>query len=125
MAGHLKACGYGLAAACTAACSEPGCTLIAVPGVVVEIRDGADGTPLAATAHGVVQEGAYTDSLRLDGNPEPDALVRSAAYERPGVYRVTVEHEGYAEWRREQARVRSGDCHVQTVHLQAQLQRVP
>ena len=124
MVGHLKACGYGLLAALLGACSEPGCTLILVPGVVVEIRDEVDGTPLAETARGVVRDGAYTDSLQLLGTGKA-ALVRSAAYERAGVYTVTVEHQGYAPWRREHVRVRGGDCHVQTTHLAADLERTP
>jgi hypothetical protein len=125
MVGRLKACACVLFAAFVQACTEPGCTLISVPGVVVEIHDSVDGTPLAATARGVVQEGAYTDSLQLDGAAGADALVRSAAYERPGVYTVTVEHEGYAQWRQGGVWVRGDDCHVETEHLGAYLQPVP
>ncbi|MDF3052964.1 MAG: hypothetical protein K0S19_1069 [Geminicoccaceae bacterium] len=124
MAGRLKTCAYGLIAVLTQACTEPGCTLVAVPGVVVEIRDSIDGTPLAATARGVVREGAYTDSLQLAG-AGTDALVRSAAYERAGVYTVIVEHEGYAQWRQDGVWVRGDDCHVETEHLSVYLQRVP
>ena len=125
MVGRVGACAYGLIAALTQACTEPGCTLVAVPGVVVEIRDSVDGAPLAATARGVVREGPYTDSLQLHGAAETGALVRSAAYERPGVYTVIVEHQGYAQWRQEGVRVRGDDCHVRTEHLKAYLQRVP
>jgi hypothetical protein len=124
MAGRLKACAYGLIAVLTQACTEPGCTAVALAGVVVEIRDSIDGTPLAATARGVVREGAYTDSLQLAG-AGTDALVRSAAYERAGIYTVIVEHEGYALWRRDAVWVRGDDCHVETEHLRAYLQRVP
>jgi hypothetical protein len=125
MVGRLKACAYGLIAALIQACSEPGCTLIAVPGVVVEIRDSVDGAPLAATARGVVQEGAYTDSLQLHGAADADALVRSAAYERAGVYTVIVEHEGYAQWRQGGVWVHGDDCHVETERRSAYLQRIP
>lgn len=124
MSGGSKACFAGLIAACIAACTEPGCTLVAVPGVVVEIRDAVKDEPLAATARGVVQQGAYTDSLQLPGAPVDGALVRSAAYERAGVYTVIVEHEGYAQWRRDRVWVRGDDCHVRTVHLKAYLQRL-
>ena len=105
-------------------CTEPGCTLVAVPGVVVEIRDGAEGAPLAAAARGVVHDGPYTDSLELFGAAaNGQAISRAAAYERPGVYDVIVEHEGYEQWHREGIRVRGGDCHVETEHLRAELQR--
>jgi hypothetical protein len=99
--------------------------LVAVPGVVVEIRDAANDERLAAMARGVVRQDAYTDSLRLHGAAVDGALVRSAAYERAGVYTVIVEHEGYAQWRREGVWVRGDDCHVRTVHLKAYLQRLP
>jgi hypothetical protein len=120
----VKAYLFGVIAFLLGACTEPGCTLVAVPGVVVEIRDGADGAPLAATARGLVQDGSYTDSLELFGAAESgEAISRAAAIERPGVYAVVVEHDGYEQWRREGVRVRGGDCHVRTEHLRADLQR--
>ena len=103
-------------------CSEwGGCTLSVEPGVLVEIRDAADGTPIAATASGTIMDGSYQDSLRLyDGS-----LTRAGADEREGTYTVQVLHAGYIPWERRDIRVRETGCHVDTVTLEADLQRAP
>jgi hypothetical protein len=103
-----------------AGCSEwGGCTLSVEPGVLVEIRDAADGTPIAATASGTLMDGSYRDSLRLhDGS-----LTRAGADERGGTYTVQVLHSGYVPWERRAIRVRDTGCHVDTVTLQAEMQR--
>ena len=105
-----------------AGCSDwAGCTTSVEPGIVVEIRDAVDGTPIAATASGRVIEGSFQDSLRLyDGS-----LTRAGADEREGTYTVRVLHTGYAAWEQTGVRVRDTGCHVDTVTLQANLQRTP
>jgi len=105
-----------------AGCSEwGGCTLSVEPGVLVEIRDAAEGTPIAATASGTVTDGSYEESLRLyDGS-----LTRAGADERAGTYRVQVVHPGYVPWEQTDVRVRDRGCHVDTVTLRADLQRAP
>jgi hypothetical protein len=103
-------------------CSEWGsCTLSVEPAVLVEIRDAGDRTPLAAAASGTVSDGTFQDSLRLhDGS-----LTRAGADEREGNYTVRVLHAGYVTWEQTGVRVRNTGCHVDTVTLQADLQRVP
>ena len=103
-------------------CSEwVGCTTSVEPGVVVEIRDAVDGTPMAATALGSVIEGSFQDSLRLyDGS-----LTRAGADEREGTYTLRVLHPGYVTWEQAGVRVRDRGCHVETVTLQANLERAP
>ncbi len=102
------------------------CTTSVEPGIVVAIRDARDGAPLAAGARGAVREGSYTDSLRpAVGTGEGVLLSRAAAFERPGTYVVTVAHPGYAAWERRGVRVLQGDCHVETVHLVADLDATP
>ncbi len=102
-----------------AGCDLGACTLSVEPGVIVEIRDAVDGTPIAATASGSVIEGSYQDSLHLYDGP----LRRAGAYEREGTYTVRVLHAGYAPWERTRIRVRDTGCHVDTVMLEADLQR--
>ena len=46
-------------------------------------------------------------------------------YERPGVYDVLVQKPGYEDWTAENVRVRDGTCNVQTIDLQARLERTP
>jgi hypothetical protein len=110
---------------CLAGCdTEPAaCTEEVRPGVVVEIRDAFDDTPLANEARGVVQDGSFIDSLRPYGSVENGTLVsRAAAAERPGTYEVTVQREGYLPWVGG-AVVRHDACHVETVVLSVYLHR--
>jgi hypothetical protein len=103
-------------------CSEwGGCTLSVEPGVIVEIRDAVDATPIAATASGSITEGSFQDSLRLyDGS-----LTRAGADEREGTYTVRVLRTGYLVWEQTGVHVRDTGCHVDTVTLKADLQRAP
>jgi hypothetical protein len=104
-----------------AGCEMGACTLNVEPGVLVEIRDAVEGRPIAATASGSISEGSFQDSLRLyDGT-----LTRAGADEREGTYAVRVLHNGYVPWERTGVRVRDTGCHVDTVTLQADLQRTP
>jgi hypothetical protein len=99
-------------------CEMGACTLSVEPGVLVEIRDAVEGTPIAATASGSISEGSFQDSLRLyDGT-----LTRAGADEREGTYTVRVLHTGYVPWERTGVRVRDTGCHVDTVTLEADLQ---
>jgi hypothetical protein len=121
-------CICGLSAGTTTACgTEPVCTLDVVPAVIVDIRDGFDAAPLAETARGAVREGDFADSLQPYRSVGNGVLVsRAAAWEREGLYSVTVEHAGYADWHRDGVRVRQRDeCHVEPVELTAYLQRTP
>jgi hypothetical protein len=105
--------------------TEPICTDETVPGVVVEIRDSFDDAPLAANARGAVHQGTFVDSLRPHSWIGNGTLVgRAAADERPGDYRIAVEHEGYLAWEGT-ARVRANECHVETTLVSAYLDRVP
>ncbi len=106
--------------------TEPICTQGVEPAIVVEIRDGFDGTPLAGSARGAVQEGEFVDSLRPYGSFGNGVLIsRAGADERPGVYSVTLESDGYPEWRVDGVRVHRVSCNVETVQLTADLQRDP
>jgi hypothetical protein len=101
------------------------CTTSVEPGVVVEIRDATDGSPLAESARGAVREGTFTDSLRPHGSTDQGVLLsRAAADERAGSYVLVIEHPGYLTFERS-VNVEDGGCHVRTVHLAADLERAP
>jgi len=121
----LATCGWTLLATAVGACDPGACTTEVVPGVVVEIRDADDDTPLAAGARGAVHDGGFTDSLRAHAGTGEQMLSRAAADERPGLYTVRVEHAGYAEWVATGVRVREDGCHVATAELSARLERRP
>jgi hypothetical protein len=58
----------------------------------------------------------------VDGVSSPDVpLEARLATERPGTY--GVQAEGYKVWRKAGVRVDEGECHVETVELEALMQR--
>lgn len=106
------------------ACAENpplACTEEARPGLSITVRDSVTNTPIATGAEIVAREGEYADTARgsLLGSG-----VYALAYERAGVYDVTVSHPAYRLWTRAAVRVTADECHVQTVSLVARLQPV-
>jgi hypothetical protein len=97
------------------------CTLILLPGIRVTIVDGATGNPFAGDVTVTVTDGSYTET---DSPPPLPAgpRVSNLAGERPGTYRVEVRAPGHVTWVKTNVRVRSGDCHVKTVDLTAELE---
>jgi len=121
----------GIAALLLVGCGQPfdvlgpgvrACTAIALPGIAVEVRDSVTDAHVGAGARIVARSGSFADTLRV-----PADLAHEGPYglagERPGVYTVTVEREGYRPWSRGGVRVEAGECHVRTVSLVARLQR--
>ena len=115
-----------LAAACSNDLPTGPCTADRRPGIVVTIRDGTTGEPVADRALGQVEDHRHAEPLEpygYEGTPSVLAS-RAAAFERPGTYEVTVFASGYEPW------VRSGvvvdetrdGCHVLTVELEAALE---
>jgi hypothetical protein len=105
------------------------CAAVVKPAIEVEVRDAGSGQPAATGAVGVLTDGAFADTLRIIGwthHPsDAAALVLGGAEERPGVYDVRIEKEGYATWERKAVRARAGECGVVTVRLEAHLVRAP
>ena len=114
-AGPLAACGTGPGA----------CTLDVAPGIVAEIRDAFDDSPIAEGARGAARDGDFVDSLQPYGAVANGMLIsRAGAYERAGDYTVTIEHDGYFAWET-RVRVEGDDCHVRTENFSVHLQRLP
>ena len=103
-----KVCASGVIMISTMSCATgPICTDEVVPGLVVEIRDAFDDSPVAETGRGAVHEGEFIDSLQPYGRAGNGVLIsRAGADERAGLYSVTVVHEGYFDWRVDGVRVR-------------------
>jgi hypothetical protein len=93
------------------------CTLIAVPGIRVELVDARTGhSPEPQQFIGVAADGEYRDSVVTFGGR------LRFAFERPGIYDVRIWGEGYDVWTADNVRVRDGRCHVGTVELVARLE---
>ena len=107
------------------ACSEPGACLLNVePGVEVEVRDAVSDDFLSVVPLGVVREGTYQDSLRIQATTfdvPPRVVTLAAADERSGRYTIHLEAEGYQTWDTAGVNVAEGDCHVHTARFTARL----
>lgn len=106
----LPIAGAGLLAlaVAVAACGITGadCTNIARPAVDVLVRGAADGEPVEG-ALVVVRDGAFADSAVTDPDGRP---ARFLAPNRAGVYRVSVEKDGFEPWIRTSVEVGLNDC---------------
>jgi hypothetical protein len=104
------------------------CNQQAYSSVVVEVRDSVSGAPEALGALLIVRDGEYADSMRGRLSPAEDSvggLFLSAAPERPGVYSVAVQRDGFVGWRQDNVRAGSDRCHVVPARVQARLIRAP
>ena len=110
-------------------CSDPDvCTEEVRRAVEVEVRDAESDGYIADLTRGVVRDGAFEDSLRLVGWIGGDpalGTVLGGADERPGIYSVSLEAEGWKPWDTSGVVVASDACHVSTATLTARLQRAP
>jgi hypothetical protein len=116
------------ATGCDLTDSERICTDHIEPGLHVPVQDSLTGAPAASGARLIARDGTYADTASFPaGRADLDGQVLYAADERPGVYSVTVEKDGYLTWERTGIVVVMDDydCHVVPVHLVARLQRAP
>jgi hypothetical protein len=103
-----------------------GCKTNLVAAVSVTIVDSIGGGSLTNGATVRVQDGAYADSITVPIDTSSNfAPTIALAWERPGVYQVTVRHAGYRDWNASNVRVTKDECHVHTAVLTARLIRVP
>jgi hypothetical protein len=111
------------------ACTTPTahvCTANVEPGIVIRIEDSVTGEPRASMVKGKATAPGYADSLRpYESLAAGQLLSLAGAYERAGVYAVTIRGTGYRDWQADQIRVAPGSCHVKTVTLTARLQTAP
>ena len=104
------------------ACQLPGtvaCTADARAAISVDVRDSVTNAAVGRGSSIIARDGPYADTVDIttlfDG---PYGL----AYERPGMYTVTVEQQGYRTWSRSGVRVTKDECHVRGVSITARLQ---
>ncbi len=107
-----------LLAACAGRQGDVVCTLEARSAVTVELHDARTGAALTGPATVVARAGSYADTASI---PE-DMSSTGLAYERAGLYEVTVRKSGYRDWTRQDVAVTRDECHVRTVQLRADLE---
>jgi hypothetical protein len=109
-----------------------GCAGVLLPGIEVTVVDARTGAYAAEGAVGAIDDGAYSETLRVWGHiASPSVPVQlvattlAGADERPGTYAIRIEKPGYSPWERSGVRVTKGLCNVNTVRLRAELQPLP
>ena len=108
----------------SAACHLASCTLIAHNAVEIEVRDSITGEPAADSATGRITRGTQAFDLQLTGwTAEHVGLWLTSRGSGPGTYQVEVSKPGYRTWQQSGVVVTEGDCGMNTVRLQARLQR--
>lgn len=99
------------------------CTADIERGIEVSVYDAQTHAPIASGAVGTIQDGGYTETLTPAGGDLAGNLISiGGAQERPGTYTVNIGKTGYQTWVMQNVRVTKGDCHVNRVTLEADLQ---
>ena len=119
----LSAAAFLLLSACDSMLPPILCTKELRAGLVVNVFDAATGASAAENALALAIDGAFVDTLEVVYAGRAVATGFAGAYERAGRYDVVVRKEGYAEWTAREVRVTRDECHVQTVTLDALLER--
>ena len=89
-----------------------------------EVIDKETGLPISCGASSVILDGEFFDKVKNpSGSGCDDSTALLGAYEREGTYEVSVFKEGYLDWRVEDISVSSNVCHVNTVTIQAYLEK--
>lgn len=78
---------------------------------------------LTGPTAGEIRDGAYRDSLRVDGYDDDGRVTTMAAGKgRKGTYRLTAKRDGYREYTQSGLKVQSEGCLLGTISLEVQLQ---
>ncbi len=102
------------------------CTANVAPAITIDVIDKATGDFIACDASAVIEDTGfsveippYVDAYGVCDNTH----TLQVAHERSGVYDVHVFKEGYLDWSMYSIEVTSGICHVNTVHIIAELEK--
>ena len=101
----------------------PLCTASIEPAIRIEVLDAATNAPISCGAQAVIEKSGFQETVKNEaGAGCYDGNMLQGAYERAGVYKVTVTKSGYSPWSADNVTVTSDICHVKTVTLQAMMQ---
>lgn len=68
-------------------------------------------------------DGEYLEDIIISDR-SPCYSYANLAYERSGHYQIILEKEGYKTWTSEEFEVAKGYCHVQTVYIKANMEKL-
>jgi len=100
------------------------CTASIEPAIRINVFDKETGFQNACGVTVKLQDGDFIEEL---SNPASDSckddLTFSLADEREGKYDITIIKEGYVDWYQYDISVSSNLCHVNTISIQAYLEK--
>ena len=113
-----SACGKGTPSVTSVVCSET-----RVPALALQVQDAQTLAFAGAGAVAIATSGTYADTAQL-ATTAPDSTSMLLAYNRTGVFSVTVRKQGYRAWTQDSVTVKpvQGCALPATVHLNAMLQ---
>lgn len=96
------------------------CTMEARPALQVSVVDARTGNSILNGATVIAREAQFVDSVQVKDWMTPSI---GLAHERSGKYKVIVQKPGYKTWSVEGIKVKKGECHVEPVKIEAQLEK--
>lgn len=101
------------------------CTEEMVPSLRVEVFDKETGFPNAcgSTLWVIRSGGDFTQITNEAGDNCLNTFTFEAAFEEEGIFDLYITKEGYMDWHHYAVNVSSNVCHVNTVTLQAYLEK--
>ena len=100
------------------------CTEQYVSGITIEVIDKVTGDYIACGATAVIEDNGYSEDVTSPNSGECDnTQYLQGAGERSGIYNIHVSKDGYLDWSVYNVEVTSDICHVQTVHVIAELEK--
>jgi hypothetical protein len=92
----------------SAACNNTGCSFTAEPGLIVTVVDSVTNQNITPGASAVARQGFYVDSVPA----QPNATSIPLAYNRGGIYNLTVHKAGYRDWNKTGVPVIGSSCGI-------------
>jgi hypothetical protein len=100
----------------------PICSDEYVWGLEIRLVDEESGQPAGRGASVIVRDGKYEEN-RIAEDFGSLGVATLAAGERPGIYDIVIEAEGFKKWTRDNVIVLENSCHVIQVKILAELER--
>jgi len=102
------------------------CTTELRPGITLTVLEDATGAPASCGAQALITASGYSETVQHPSTMPgcADTVPLSGAYERPGVYNVTVSKPGFRDVTLGNLAVEAGVCHVNTVTATVRLIRL-
>jgi hypothetical protein len=116
----LAACGSFLAACSSGSeTAEVLCTLESRPAIVVTATESATGQPVRGFTATLSRTDGYLETQTASATDNIVALAFEGRNRVDGTYDVKVTRSGYQDWLADDVFVAAGECHVETVALEA------